>query len=1262
MITKRSKRMIKGKRFNKKGLIAMLLCLIMILSTPITVLAVENERDFITYHEVKMEDLKDTLSTENDQKDENQNINGDNNPSNNNSANDNSNECQLNIPDNEPLTSDGEEEKLPDIEEQLNLDDETNDNQNSNQSSNESSNESGRGKFPYMTDDERWSLWNATNSFIEPIQPRQGRGAWQYSVGQEFMGAFTITGFHTFPAAPGVGYPFETTFTYGDVTGILAELNVPDNVLWCIQPNLPEPPVGARITYIATVVSVDEVNGRADFRIFAPNTDPFQDIGTKFGYAFITWTPITGGLKIQKVDADSGSTIPQGDGSLAGAVFHVISLNDNQVYVNGELYERGQVVLSMTTNEEGIADTGNHVLPPGSYQIVEISAPSGYRIPADHIRTFDITEHGVIVEVEAIREPIIRGDVEVEKQDLESITAQGAATLVGVEFEIRNRSANSIHFDGRTIMPNQVVTRISTVFESDKAVARTIGNVLPYGTYSITEVRSSTGYLLTDGTPRLFTIREHNSVVTGTIEGTSMIFRNNVMRGGVSVQKRDNETGFNIPQGAATLEGARFNIISLNSNPVIVNNQRFTNGQIVTSITTNAQGVATTPNHFLPYGNYRVVEVTPPIGYLNTGILSRDFSITSHGQVVQLHGTNNSIRNDVIRGDVQIVKFGEQSGNIQRPLEGVQFHFTSQTTGEVFTIVTDNQGFAHTNQLGNPKGGLPFDTYEVTETSPYEEFNIIEPFEITIDTQSHTLFLIIKNEGIEAPVVIRKIDSTTGNIIPLPDAQFQVLDEDGNPITMIVTRYPHKITTDVFRTDESGQLMLPEQLPAGNYFIREIRAPYGYLLGEDIPFTVGKGFHWSNPLTIEFANDPAMGRIEIIKTDEFTKEPLEGVIFEVRAREDIVTGDGTLHALAGEVIQVITTDKNGIATTVELFLGAYEVEEIQTLEGYILTGEILSVDLIYTDQYTPIVITSVDITNVLNRLVIVKEERGTQTPLAGVEFELWHEEMGTFKEKLTTNENGKIILEGLRSGRWFLQETKPLVGYLPNETTFSFQVGTDGRIEGEAIFTITIENARTKIIRTVALEVTTGTDQILATGIVAVNDKVYFKNAQVGRTYVLKATAMDRTHYDETGEIVPLIIDGEPLTSELRFVAKVSSGYVYVPFTFDATGLGERSMTFFERMYIVDEDTGEIAVDEDGNDILVADHEDIYDEEQTIYFISPEEPKAPERDSAPQTGDKGDGIIWIVVCFLAISFLIVTIRRNKKANHDNTEDSDESKE
>ena len=106
---------------------------------------------------------------------------------------------------------------------------------------------------------------------------------------------------------------------------------------------------------------------------------------------------------------------------------------------------------------------------------------------------------------------------------------------------------------------------------------------------------------------------------------------------------------------------------------------------------TDEKGLASTANDALPYGHYRVDETKAPEGYLNEGRISLEFDITEDGKIVELTETGSSIENQIIRGDLELVKVSD--GDLSR-LAGVPFTITSKTTGESHTIVTDQNGYA----------------------------------------------------------------------------------------------------------------------------------------------------------------------------------------------------------------------------------------------------------------------------------------------------------------------------------------------------------------------------------------------------------------------------------------------------------------------------------------------------------------------------------------------------------------------------------------
>ena len=113
---------------------------------------------------------------------------------------------------------------------------------------------------------------------------------------------------------------------------------------------------------------------------------------------------------------------------------------------------------------------------------------------------------------------------------------------------------------------------------------------------------------------------------------------------------------------------------------------------------TDEKGLASTAKDALPYGHYRVDETKAPEGYLNEGRISLEFDITEDGKIVELTETGSSIENQVIRGDLELVKVSD--GDLSR-LAGVPFTITSKTTGESHTIVTDQNGYASTSAEWN---------------------------------------------------------------------------------------------------------------------------------------------------------------------------------------------------------------------------------------------------------------------------------------------------------------------------------------------------------------------------------------------------------------------------------------------------------------------------------------------------------------------------------------------------------------------------------
>ena len=903
---------------------------------------------------------------------------------------------------------------------------------------------------------------------------------------------------------------------------------------------------------------------------------------------------IRGGVSVEKWDSEKNKREPQGGASLKGAQIQILSKNATSILVQGKTYKDGDVITTLTTDEEGKAKTAEDYLPYGDYQLKEVKPPAGYLASGVLTRSFSIRENGKIVEMKtadtAVKNQVIRGGVYVEKWDSEKNKRepQGGASLKGAQIQILSKNSNSILVDGKIYQEGEVIT---TLITDEEGRAKTEADYLPYGNYQLKEVIAPAGYTASGTRIRSFSIRENGKIVEMNTADTAV--KNQVIRGGVSVEKWDKEQNKKETQGAASFQGAEFQILSMNANTILVEEKEYKKGEVIAVLTTDKAGQASTENDLLPYGDYQIKEIKPPQGYNPTGVLVRDFSIGENGKIVQMNTSDTAIKNDVIRGDVQIVKFGaDQEGHQseqKKPLKGVCFTFTSKTTGKEYTIVTDENGYASTRQLGKDRGGLVYDTYVVTEDSPYADYAEIKPYEISISEEGRTLYYILENDVIEAPVSIVKKDKETGKIIPVKGSSFQILDQEKHLVEMTVTHYPSLVIQDTWETDETGSFLLPEKLKPGIYYLKEVQAPKGYLQGELLEFSVDGDYEWDAPLTVEYFDVPVKGQIRIEKRHQTTGEKLQGAVFEIRAAEEIKTPDGTIRMQKGELADTVATGQDGSAVSKELYLGKYLVKETKPAPGFVLSQQEYEAELSYQDQVTPLVYDTLEIANQPTVLILDKKVHGSGQKLSGVEFSLWkktdQEETGqenSQKQVYTTQEDGRIRIERLLPGTYCIQETKGIPGYAMDMEIHEFTVDEDGKIDGKAEAVLAIENRETQLVKTQAVSADTGSREAVAKKETVITDRLTLKNLQPGETYTIKGVLMDRE------EKTKLLINRQPVTATVEFTAEKAEQEVENTFSFDASQLAGKTVVVFEQVWI-----GETQIEE---------HEDLEDPEQSITF------------------------------------------------------------
>lgn len=750
---------------------------------------------------------------------------------------------------------------------------------------------------------------------------------------------------------------------------------------------------------------------------------------------------VTGVAKVSDVTASFKVNTP-------GGTLKMIKTSEDGIVSGVKMTIRGDgYIKTVTTGENGEVSVEGMI--PGEYTVEEAAA-SYYEPQAKQKVTITSGETATVEFTNVLK----RGNLSVAKTSEDGFTE-------GMKFHLYGISASGSTVDlYATTDANGVAT-----FE-DVLIAGVSG-------YTLEEVDTAVRYV----------IPEDQNVTVAWQETTGASVTNTLKKFNVTVVKEDAEE--QTPQGDATLAGAVYGI--------------YQDGELVDTYTTDESGSFTT-DYYVCGNTWTIREITPSEGYL---LDEKEYHVGAEPEnyTVELNSAPSLTSHEqVIKGNVSIIKHSDDgSTQIETPEEGAVFQiylaaagsFEGAKESERDTLVCDADGFAQSRDL-------PYGIYTVHQTEGWEDTELMRDFTVFISENGKTYKYLINNAPYSAYIKVVKADRETGKNIPLTGAGFEIYNAAGEKISMSYT-YPTLTTIDTFYVSEDGYLITPQKLEAGDYTLVEVQAPYGYVLDSTpVPFTVtsknNEDLEGLSVITVTAYDQAQKGIISITKSGEifasvnvtgeegvldkegswgiidpvysavYEEKALSGATYQVIAAEDIVTGDGTVRAQAGQVVAEMTTGEDGIAKTDELYLGKYQIVETKAPDGFVLNAEPQEVELVYAGQEVSITSTSTGFVNDRQKLEIsvVKAMEQDELYEIGMNGEVTAVSFGLYaKEDMISADGSKIPADGLMEiafadteGNIRFQSDLPYGSYYVKELTTDIHYELD-----ETVYEVNFEYA-----------------------------------------------------------------------------------------------------------------------------------------------------------------------------------------------------------
>lgn len=773
-----------------------------------------------------------------------------------------------------------------------------------------------------------------------------------------------------------------------------------------------------------------------------------------------------------------------------------------------------------------------------------------------------------------------RGGVKIAKVDAQAgAAAQGDASLEGAEFAIVNASGTNSFVNGHSYADGETVMTIATSWDGSAYTAQTASDSLPCGTYRIVEASAPEGYLPWDGSVE-FTVENAGQVVD--LSGDPV--QDDAIRGGVQVTKSDAELGESeavggnghTPEGVGTtLSGIEFTIANASAAKVLAGDVWYEPGEVIAVIETAwddgiGSYVARTAPDALPYGTYTIQETATNDSYLLTDGEPRTFEIRTDGIVVTADAEGGELvfHDQVVRNDLKLSKKAEDTNaSLQVP-----FAITNVATGETHVLVTDRNGQASTeagwnkhthntnandhlleaeaiaSDMMDPEAGIWFGLGEDGSSAPADDALGALPYgQYTLEELPCEA-----NEGYELITKTFWVERDSG----VAEAVWMTLDDKEGP--KIGTQAADAADGDQ-TAQAGGQVTIVDTVYYENLEFGGTYTLTGTLMVKSTgePLLDAEG----SPVTAtkEFTANNTNGYVDIEFTFDASLLAGEDVVafeslskdgVEVAVHADIEDSGQTVRFVDIGTTAADAADGDKLVTGSEVVIA----DEV-SFEG-LTPGESYALEATLMDAETGEPLLDAEGKPVTATAEFAPEaSEGTQT------VELSFDSAGLGGHRL-------VVFERLLDAQGAV-----------------LAVHEDIEDEGQSVTVVEIG--------TTLIDSADG-DHMVENGTVKLVDTVEYKGLVAGEAYTAHGTIMDKA----TG--MPLEdAEGNPVTATAEFTPEASEGTVEVAFEFDASKIEEgAALVAFEEV-----------LDVNGNVIAV--HQDIDDEGQTVVVDNPETPGTP---------------------------------------------------